>query len=132
MGPAQFDSLLERANQALEKAAAQPTDAEGSAAGAGGLVQARISSRRVEFLQIDPRAVRLGAAELAAEIQDTVNRAFDALPGADVDGSAARSAGQALAGELREIQNESMRSMTMFVQSVRDAVSRLEQGRSRQ
>ncbi|MEV6304810.1 hypothetical protein AB0M02_35735 [Actinoplanes sp. NPDC051861] len=131
LGAAPFDALLERATKALETAASQPDDAEGFASGCDGLIQVRVSPQQVEFLTIDPRAMRLGTDTLAAEIQDTVNRAFQDLPGRAGDDGAesARAAGRALAGELREIQNDSLRSMTTFVHAVQDAVARLEKVR---
>ncbi|WP_328470043.1 hypothetical protein OHA21_03480 [Actinoplanes sp. NBC_00393] len=138
MGVARLDALLERANAALDRAVTQPTagrqNAEGHASGADGLIQVRVTPSRLESLQIDAHAMRMGSAELAAEIRAAVNRAFTALAEDDdpeATAQAARSAGEALAGELRDIQNESMRSMAMFVQTMQDTVARFEQDRGR-
>jgi hypothetical protein len=129
-----FDVLLERTRRALEavSVAAMGRDGggvSGEGAGADGLVRVRVSPRRVESLSVDPRAMRLGSQVLAAEIVSAVNAAFEGLwraaGGADAVGDA-RAAGAGLAGQLRDLQNDSMRSMAMFTQGLADVVARLD------
>jgi len=121
-----LDALLERAGAALSTAAAPDLTTAGGIA-ADGLIEVRVRPGRLDSLYLDPRVMRLGAAELAAEIQAAVNQAFDAVT--QDSAAAARSAGEVLSAEIREIQNESMRSMSVFVTAMNDVVARFEQDR---
>ncbi|MEU4561124.1 hypothetical protein AB0F72_22305 [Actinoplanes sp. NPDC023936] len=126
---ARLDALLERANAVLAQAVTDPGGARtaGSASAADGLIQVQVSPGRLESLQMDARALRLGTAELAAEIRNAVNQAFESS--AQDSAEAARAAGTALADKVRDIQNDSMRGMSMFVTAMQDAVSRFERDR---
>ncbi|BBH70837.1 hypothetical protein ACTI_75220 [Actinoplanes sp. OR16] len=119
-----LDELLERAGAALSTATTLDSTTTG-ASGADGLIEAHVSPGRLESLRLDPQVMRLGAAELAAEIQEAVNRAFDAA--AEHSADAARAASEALSAEIRDLQNESMRSMSIFVTAINDVVARFEQ-----
>jgi hypothetical protein len=122
-----LDALLERAQATLANAGAGD-DTAGAASSANGLVHARVRADRLESLEFGREAMRIAPAELAAAIREAVNRAFDA--GARDAADSARAAGAALADEVRDIQNESMRTMSMFVTAMRDATARFERERS--
>jgi hypothetical protein len=86
----------------------------------------------VESVRIDPRAMRLGSAELASQIATTVNNAFAELrrsAGSEDVQREARSRGAALSATLRDVQNDSMRSMAMIAQALNEVVNQFGRGR---
>ncbi|GIF07836.1 hypothetical protein [Actinoplanes siamensis] len=133
-GVERLDALLTRATHALRDVgtvgnSTDPPSAEGAAA--DNLVRVRVSPNRIEALTIDGRAMRLGSAELAARISQALNDAFSALSRTERQTSdlarEARAASQALAERVSAIQDESARSMTMFVHAMQQLTDRIEQ-----
>lgn len=130
-----LDALLEQTRQALERAG-EPVpggkSASGTGTGADGLVKVRVGPRHVESLSVDPRAMRLGSQALADQIRSAVNAAFDDLwknAGGAEAVAKAQEGKRALTAQLQNLQDESMRNMTMFTQAVADAVAALNRER---
>src|SRR5262249_30272949 len=79
-----LDQLLDRTRQALEAAGSGGVGAgsgglHGEGMAASGQIRARVTPNHVESIRIDPRALRLGAAELAAQITAAINEGFAEL-----------------------------------------------------
>ncbi len=123
--------LLSETRQALESVRhTEPPDPEqvrgtGSAAD-GQVVVTVVAANQLESLQINPRLLRLGSEELAEQILAAVNaalaefvtRAREQVPDQAVD------TGE-LAGRLRSLQDESVRSMEAFSQAMSEALARV-------
>ena len=98
---------------------------EGVAADGQVLATARTGGR-LESVQLDPRALRMGSQALGEQIVLAVNAALDSLQtqaGAQAAPPAADPA--ALAERMRELQDQSVRQMYVFSQSIADAVDRI-------
>ncbi|GAA2126022.1 YbaB/EbfC family nucleoid-associated protein [Actinomadura napierensis] len=133
-GLADLDELLTQTRRTLEQmrsASARPGDAEtitSTAETVDGRVRATVvSGGRIESLELDPRALRSGAEELAAQIVQVVNAALEELrtqagsggPEGDVDT-------HALAARLGELQADSARGMAVFSQGIAETVARIQ------
>jgi hypothetical protein len=135
VGVEALEGLLDRTRQALDAAGsvdlrAGSVSAEGVAA--GGLIRASVSPNRVESVRIDPRAMRLGSAELAVQVSAAINAAFMELrerAGLEEVRREAQARAAVVSGQLREVQDDAMRSMAMISQALTDAVAQF--GRSR-
>jgi DNA-binding protein YbaB len=131
IGGAGFDQLFEQAKQALdavragrdEQPDAEPVEGVGSAA--DGQVSVRVGEGgRVESITVNPRLLRDGIETVCEQIVLAVNaaledfrtRAREQQPGGAADPAA-------LAGQLRELQDESMRRMAAYSQALSDALS---------
>lgn len=134
-----FDRLLEQTRQALASVRLAGTPAEpgevemtGVGAAADGQVRATVlAGGRLESLQVNPRLLRNGIESVCEQIIVAVNAALDDLR----DQAAAQGAAQvpaggvvdpaALAGRLRELQDQSVRQMAVFSQAMNDVVAQL-------
>jgi DNA-binding protein YbaB len=124
--------LLGETRQALESMRhTEPPDPEqvrgtGSAAD-GQVVATVVAPNQLESLQINPRLMRLGSEDLAERIQAAVNAAFAEFATKareQMPGQATVDTGE-LAGRLRSLQDESVRSMEAFSQAMSEALARV-------
>jgi DNA-binding protein YbaB len=136
IGGAGFDQLFEQAKQALDavrggqRAAAADDDAEpvvGAGEAADGQVTASVSAGgKVERITVNPRLLRDGIDVVCEHIAAAVNAALDDLRRRS---AAAQPVGApdpaALAGQLRELQDESMRKMSAFGAALTDALAKV-------
>ncbi|MEV5828740.1 YbaB/EbfC family nucleoid-associated protein [Spirillospora sp. NPDC052242] len=132
-----LDRMLTEARKALEsmrqgKTAPGTGDAETvegvGEAGDGRVKVTAVSGGRLKKVEINPRAMRLSAEELGEHLVTAANAALD-----DLRSNAADAAGQAvdvdrLNKQVEEIQNESLRQMTMISQAFNDAISKVRGG----
>jgi hypothetical protein len=109
---------------------AESEPVEGVGEAADGLIRAVAVSGQLSGLYVDPAALHMGAGALAQEIVYAVNAAM-----ADLQEQTAGAFGapdlDALAGQLKEVQEESNRQMGMFLDALTDAQSRIA-GQARQ
>lgn len=132
-----LDGLLTEARRALQvvrSGGAGPAEPEtamtatGTGIAADGQVSATITDGRFDTLVIEPRLMRLPAAELAEHVTSAVNAALDDLRNrrreveqpADLD---------ALAQNLEAVQDRSIRQMTQMSHALRDVVALLQEPR---
>ncbi|MFG3682652.1 hypothetical protein ACGF5H_21360 [Micromonospora chalcea] len=132
-----LDGLLTEARRALQTVRsggagpAEPETAQtatGTGTAADGQVSATITDGRFDTLVIEPRLMRLPAAELAEHVTSAVNAALDDLrnrrheseQSADLD---------ALAQNLEAVQDRSIRQMTQMSHALRDVVALLQEPR---
>jgi hypothetical protein len=137
-GVESLDALLGKSRELLDLVASAGSDhgdtsVKGTGTAADGMIRVAVSPRRLDALSVDPRAMRLGSQALSAEIMSAVNAAFAELwqtaGGAHTVRGAQANAG-ALTGQLRDLQNDSMRSMAMFTQAMHDVVAQLRRDRT--
>ncbi|MFJ1539930.1 YbaB/EbfC family nucleoid-associated protein [Micromonospora chalcea] len=132
-----LDGLLTEARRALqmvrsggagpaEPEAAQSTTGTGTAA--DGMVSATITDGRFDTLVIEPRLMRLPAAELAEHVTSAVNAALDDLRDRRRDSEQSADL-DALAQSLRAVQDRSIRQMTQMSHALRDVVALLQEPR---
>jgi DNA-binding protein YbaB len=97
---------------------------------AGGWVRAVLTRDRIEELYLDPRLLRQGTGALGEFLVSALNEALADLAAKET-ADAPDSVGDpdALAEGLRQLQDESMRSVDLITRSVADVLSRLHQGR---
>lgn len=103
-----------------------PLQGEGRAA--GGKVSATVSAGgRLTALSVDPRVMREGSEAMCAEIITAVNAAVDELRAKAEERAAAVTAGsEEISATLLGLQQESVRQMERFTQSLNDVVARFE------
>ncbi|WP_026403502.1 YbaB/EbfC family nucleoid-associated protein [Actinomadura rifamycini] len=133
-----LDRMLTEARKALESMrqgkAAPGTGGAETVEGVGEADDGRVkvtavSGGRLKKVEINPRAMRLPAEELGEHLVTAANAALD-----DLRSNAADAAGPAvdidrLNQQVEEIQNESLRQMTMISQAFNDAISKAGGGR---
>jgi len=123
--------LLGETRTALESMRGEPPapgeEVRGTGSAADGQITATVSAaNRIDSLQINPRLMRMASEELAEQIVAAVNAAFaefaerarDSAPEPGVD------VGQ-LAGRLRTLQDESVRSMASLSQAMAEALDQV-------
>ncbi len=103
---------------------AEPVHGEGTAA-EGKIVAKVVTGGHVEELTVDPRLMRLGSAELCAQIVVAVNAAIDDLRGRTAEAGPDVADPAALAGVLEGLQAESMRQMSRFSEGVAETVAKI-------
>ena len=129
VGVQELDRLLARTRRALDAAGSVDpgtSDLSGEGVAAGGLIRASVGPYRVESVVIDPRAMRLGSTELAAQIGAAINAGFAELrraAGLEQVQREAQARAAAVSAQLREVQTDAMRSMAMIAQALTDAVA---------
>jgi DNA-binding protein YbaB len=137
LGAAGIEQLMDSVRRSLEQVRAAQPEQDGKAAGlrgegeaADGRIRAvALPPYRLESLRIDPSLSRMESAALSSRIVEAVNAALDDLRG-QVDGLGAgvvRPDPEKLAGQLREVQDEAVRRMAMFVEAMNEVVARLGQ-----
>jgi DNA-binding protein YbaB len=110
-------------------AAGDPAQVRGEGEAADGRVTAVVAgSGRLESLRVDPRLMRSDSFVLCEHIVTAVNAAL-----ADFRGKATAAAPlgaadpEALAGQLRDLQDQSVRQMASFGQAMTEVLARLGQ-----
>ena len=127
-----LDRLLGQAMQALGQARGVGTeegeDAEpiqGHGEGADGMIQVIAETGgRVTGIELDPRVMRLSTVDLATELVVAINAALADLQSRIRDAVAAPDL-DALAAQLKEVQEQSTRQMGTFLQALTDAQERI-------
>jgi DNA-binding protein YbaB len=137
LGPAGIDALLARTRQSLAALRTggdadldEAVEIRGQGEAADGLVRATVApGSRVEAIQLDPRVMRMSSEALAEEIARAVNAAFTNLREQAAETGAAMGVPDhaALAGQLRDLQDESVRRMAVFGAAMNEVVARLGQ-----
>ncbi|GIF72076.1 YbaB/EbfC family nucleoid-associated protein [Asanoa siamensis] len=121
-----IDQALSAARQALRDAAPAPSQPPEPRTGvaADGLIQVTAESGRLTEVLIDPRAMRMLPTELADHLREAVN---SALAREEVTEAAALPDPAALARQLEELQNQSVRQMARYTQSISEVMAALKQ-----
>ena len=125
-----FDQALSAARQALQDAmagAASTGPASGTGVGADGLIQVTAEGRRLTEVVVDPRAMRLSTQELGDELLSAVNAALAEADPASAPEAAALPDPAALTRQLEELQNQSLRQMARYTQSISEVMAALKQ-----
>ncbi|MBO0868497.1 MAG: YbaB/EbfC family nucleoid-associated protein [Micromonosporaceae bacterium] len=146
LGIETLDALLARTRRALEAASsfgpqggagagtaeagpdAEPIGLRGEGEAADGLIRVTVSPNRLVSLRINPEAAGLPVARLAEEITTAVNAGFEQLRREAGTADAVRDAqtfATGLSAELKDLQNESMRSMAAIGQALEDVLARM-------
>ncbi|MGK5742711.1 YbaB/EbfC family nucleoid-associated protein [Micromonospora sp. URMC 103] len=119
---AQMRQTLDTMRAGPQEAGAPREDAVGEAA--DGQVRAVMRDGRLESVRLDPRVMRLASDDLGEHIVTAVNAALAAArqptAGVPVTVDPAR-----LAEQLREVQDASVRQMSMFGQAMNDVLARM-------
>jgi len=121
-----FDGALTRAREALHSLAnttgsGDDEPARGLGEGADGLIRVVAEGGRLCSVEIDPRAMRLPAEDLAGEFREAANAALAALAST----VPTISDPAALAKQLEELQDYSVRQMASYTQSVNEVLERM-------
>jgi DNA-binding protein YbaB len=128
LGSAEVDRLLSRTKTMLESlGSARPAGAAEDRSGVGEAADGRVrvvaADGRVKSLKLDPRLMRAGSEELAEHVLAAVNAALDDMaakvPSAD-DISVPDP--KALAAQVSEIQEQSVRQLAAISQAISAAV----------
>jgi hypothetical protein len=114
--------------ESTEGAAAEPLLGFGESA--DGLIRVTAAAGgRLTELELDPRAMRLSSVQLSEQILLAANAALADLRDRVMDAAAGPNL-DALATQLVEVQEESTRQMSTFLQALTDAQERIaSQGR---
>jgi DNA-binding protein YbaB len=91
-----------------------------------------VGPSRVESVRLDPRAMRMDSQTLGEEIVTALNAAFADLRAKAVTATpdTAPVDTAALASQLRELQDQSVRRMAQFGQAMNQVLAQLQQRRS--
>lgn len=132
---ADFAQLLQESRRALAELRTDPTKGHtdetgeprrGTGATADQLIRADVvSGGRVEKLHIDPRALRMGAEALAEQVAVAVNAAMDDLRSKSTASELPTVDLESLSDQLLEVQDQSVRRMSMFVDGLDDALDKI-------
>jgi hypothetical protein len=129
--PAGFDGMFDATLRALGQVGGAPGEGEdaeplvGTGEGAGGLIRATATAGgRITDLDLNPRALRMGSAELSEEILAAVNGALDDLR-TKVSEAAATPDLSGLAERLKEVQETSKRQLSGLIESLVAAQERI-------
>lgn len=134
IGGAGFDQLFEQTKQALEAARAgrpestgdaEPVTGEGTAAD-GQVKVTAAAGGKIEQIVVSPRLLRDGIEAVCEHIVVAVNAALADLRTKSAGDQALGAADPAaLAGQLRDLQDESMRKMASYSQALTDALAQV-------
>jgi DNA-binding protein YbaB len=127
MTSSDFDEALSATRQALREASPATEPMPGTGVAAHGLIRVTAEAGRLSEVVVDPRAMRLPPAEFAEQLREAVNSAL-----AEADATAAPEAAAlpdpaTLARQLEELQNQSVRQMTRYTQSISEVMAALKQ-----
>lgn len=134
--PADFDRLMEQTRAALrdlrkggviENEDAEEIVGEGEAADGRIKVTAKVGGR-LESVTLDPRALRMPSDELGEQIVVAVNAALDDLRQKVADQSEPSMAGfdpEALAEQMLELQDQSIKQMSRFTAGMEEMLERI-------
>ncbi|TYB59215.1 YbaB/EbfC family nucleoid-associated protein [Nonomuraea sp. PA05] len=129
--------MIEQARQALaavqasSASASESPDAEPPLRGEGQAAEGKVravvvAGGRLASLSVDPRVMREGSEEMCAQIMAAVNAAADGLRAQVMERATAAAGGAEIASTLLTLQQESVRQMERFTQSLDDVVARFE------
>jgi DNA-binding protein YbaB len=110
--------------------AASAAPSSGTGVSADGLIQVTAEGSRLSAVVVDPRAMRLPAAEFGAELLAAVNAALAAASASSAESAAEAAAlpdPAALSRQLEELQNQSLRQMARYTQSISEVMAALKQ-----
>jgi hypothetical protein len=135
LGAAGFERVLAETRRVLGEAGAAAGAAEaedavapeltGTGTGAGGQITATVrAGGKVESVQLDPRALRLGAQALGEQVTVAVNAALDDLR-TKAGGAGPVVVPPALAEQMQQLQDQSVQQMQLFSQGIAAAVERI-------
>jgi hypothetical protein len=123
-----FDGALTKAREALRSLASsggngdgEDGPARGVGEGADGLIRVVAEGGRLHSVEIDPRAMRLPSEDLAGEFREAANAAL----AAQASTVPPISDPAALAKQLEELQDYSVREMARYTQSVNEVLERM-------
>ncbi|HEV7713799.1 MAG TPA: hypothetical protein VGP16_36735 [Asanoa sp.] len=123
-----FDQALSAARQALQDAMAGAAPAgPSSGTGADGLIEVTAEGQRLTSVVVDPRAMRLPAEAFGAELLSAVNAALASADPPSAPEAAALPDPAALSRQLEELQNQSLRQMARYTQSISEVMAALKQ-----
>lgn len=136
--PADFDRLMEQTRAALrelrngnlsgqEDEEAEEIVGEGEAAD-GRIRAAAVVGGSLKSIELDPRAMRLPSDELGAQIVVAVNAALEDLKTKVTESAGAALQGfdpEALAEQMLELQDQSVRQMSQFTAGMEDMLGRI-------
>lgn len=133
-GPNEFDRMLSETRQLLEQVrsgqAPPPGDWDEQAVeGRGEAAQSRIRvvagvGGELTSIELDPRVMRMSSEELAAELITAVNAALRDLR-SQTRASDVAIDPAVLAERLKEAQDQGLRQMVLFTQSLDDLMTRI-------
>ena len=109
--------------RASAPAAAEPVETTGEAG--DGLVRVLMERGEVTEVQLDPRAMRIPSEILAEHLRDATNQALRRQREAVPDPAFAVADPEALRERLEELQATSVRQMQSFLDTIREAQSRV-------
>jgi hypothetical protein len=132
---AEFDRMLQETRRVLESmgsgapAESTPSTDGPSRKGVGEAADGRVkvsavAGGRLEGLELDARAMRLGSQELAEQILVAVNNALDDLQARSADQAAGVADPAALAARVQGIQDQGVRQMEEVNRSIADMIAR--------
>jgi DNA-binding protein YbaB len=130
---ADFDQLLYDARRRLNAVRAgtaashDDTPARGTGEALDGQVTVVASRGRLESVELSPQTMRNSADELRGPLLAAVNAALDGLRAQAPSAADGAIDPEALAERLREVRDQSMRSMEMISNALGDAVARVSQ-----
>src|SRR6266542_2956353 len=125
-GPDDFDRALSRARQVLRD---QRSGLAGTGEAADGLIRVVAERGRLSNVVLDPRVMRLPSETFAEELSRAVNAAL-----AELESKASAQASPvvdpaALEATLADLQDQSIRMMTRYTQSINEVMARFGSGR---
>lgn len=122
-----FDSLAVGARPDAAAEQEEPAEARGTGESAAGQVRVTVvAPGEIGSLRLEPTALRLGSDELADRVTAAVNAAL-----ADYRARAGAMAAvvpDGLAGQLRDLHEESVRGMAAFADAMNDALAQIRRG----
>jgi DNA-binding protein YbaB len=130
IGGEAFDRLLAGTRQALESvrgSGGEAPDVRGEGEAADGMVRASVApGGRLESVRVNPRLVRAGIDAVCEQIVVAVNAALDDLRAKAAEQRPPGAPDPArLAGQLRELQDESTRRMEVYGQALTDMLTQI-------
>jgi DNA-binding protein YbaB len=132
LGSSELDRLLTQTRTMLESlGTARPADGAEEARGEGQALDGRVRvvarAGRVDELRLDPRVMRMGSEELAEHVTAAVNAALNDLASRSPAEQTAPVDPQVLAGQIAEIQEQSVRQLAALTQAIGTAVRRVQE-----
>lgn len=129
--PRGLEDLIDMTRRNLDDALAsvdgmeEPVRGEGEAA--RGRVRVVVTQGRVESVAIDPKAMSAGSYELAEQLREAMNAAFEDLPRARSHQSTARVDLEDVARRARETQSASIAQMHAATRALRDIITSIQE-----
>lgn len=124
-----LESMRQAKEASADREAAEQIEGIGEAAD-GRITVTAITGGRITGVHIDPRAMRMGSEALGEELAIAVNAALDDLR-AKAAGAAADQVVDvtALSKQVEQLQNDSLRQMSLLSQAIAENLARINSGR---